>query len=167
MGSGKSSVGREIARRWHRRFLDTDSMIRRKYAKSIPEIFAHYGEETFRAEEQRCLRELQGEKDLVLSTGGGIAVAPENRLLLRTLGLVVWLTASEEIIWHRVSRNADRPLLQTRNPRETIKTLLLQRNPIYEEVAHLRIETSDLTHQEVADCVLEKIEGWLINEEHN
>jgi shikimate kinase len=161
MGSGKSSVGREIARRSGRRFLDTDSIIRRKYAKSIPEIFANYGERRFRAEEHCCLQELQETKEIVLSTGGGIVVEAANRVLLRSLGIVVWLTASEEVIWQRVSRNTDRPLLQTENPRATIQSLLLQRNPIYGEVAHLTIETTGLTHREVADRVLEGVAGWL------
>src|SRR6266446_1764459 len=99
MGSGKSSVGREIARRCQLRFLDTDSMIRKKRGKSIPEIFAVDGEPVFREEEHQALLRLRGAQQMVLATGGGIVLAPRNRSVLRSLGAVVWLTAQEEIIW--------------------------------------------------------------------
>ena len=120
MGSGKSSVGREIARRWGFRFLDTDTIIRQKYRKSIPDIFATFGEPVFRDEENKALRDLQNSHRAVIATGGGIILQPRNHPLLRSLGVVVWLTASEEVIWERVSRNQNRPLLRTKDPRTTI-----------------------------------------------
>jgi shikimate kinase len=160
MGSGKSSVGREIARRWNMHFLDTDSMIRQKYAKSIPEIFARFGEPKFREEETWCLEELQEKEGIVAATGGGIVVRPENRALLRSLGIVVWLTASAEMIWERVSRNNSRPMLQTDDPRATIQTLLGERNPLYREVSDLIVETTGLAHGEVADHVLTELAKW-------
>ena len=163
MGSGKSSVGREIARRWNLRFLDTDSMIRQKYAKSIPEIFATFGEPTFRAEESRCLEELQGSQQFVLSTGGGIVAQPKNWPLLRSLGVVIWLTTSETMIWERVSRNKSRPLLQTDDSRATIQALLAQRTPLYREVSDLTVETTGLTCVEVANRVLETVGEWSAN----
>jgi len=163
MGSGKSSVGREIARRWGFRFHDTDSMIRQKYMKSIPEIFATFGEPMFRSEESRCLEELQNSRQIVLSTGGGIVIQPQNRLLLRSLGVVIWLTASEEMIWKHVSRNKSRPLLQIDDPRATIQTLLAQRSPLYREVSDLTIETTGLAHAEVSDRIFETVTEWSAN----
>src|SRR5215469_8871743 len=157
MGSGKSSVGREIARRCELRFVDTDSIIRQKYRKSIADIFASFGEPTFRDEEHRTLQELQNARRVVLATGGGVVLQPRNHPLLRSLGVVVWLTANEEVIWERVSRNQSRPLLHTEDPRTTMRNLMSMRYPLYGSVADVTVETSGLTHQEVADRVLAAI----------
>ncbi|MBV8141551.1 MAG: shikimate kinase [Verrucomicrobia bacterium] len=160
MGSGKSSVGREIARRWAFRFVDTDATIRQRYKKSILDIFTAFGEPVFRDEENRALQDLQNSLQFVIATGGGIVLQPRNLPLLRALGVVLWLTASEEIIWERVSRNQNRPLLQTENPRLTISNLMAARSPLYGAVADLTVDTSGLTHQQVADRVVEAIRVW-------
>jgi shikimate kinase len=160
MGSGKSSVGREIARRCNLRFLDTDSVIRQKYGKSISEIFAAYGEPAFREEEYQALVRLRGAQNFVLATGGGIVLQPRNRGILRSLGPVVWLTADEETIWERVSRNQNRPLLKTADPRLTIRNLMETRYPLYREAADLIVETSHLSHQEVAGRIILAIRDW-------
>lgn len=160
MGSGKSSVGREIARRWKFSFLDTDTTIRHKYAKSVADIFALFGEPVFRDEENKALQELQNSSNAVIATGGGIVLQPRNHPLLRSLGVVVWLTASEEVIWQRVSRNQNRPLLETKDPRATITNLMSERYPLYHSVADLTVETSGLRHQEVADRVVTAIRVW-------
>jgi len=160
MGSGKSSVGREIARRWGYRFLDTDSVIRQKHSKSILEIFESQGEPFFRDQEHLALCELQSSVDCVIATGGGIVLQPRNYPLLHTLGIIVWLTATEEFIWERVSRNRKRPLLQTANPRGTISHLISLRNPLYESVADITVETSGLTHEEVANRVAAAVKLW-------
>jgi len=160
MGSGKSSVGREITRRWGFRFLDTDTIIRQKYRKSIPDIFASFGEPVFRDEENKALQDLQNSHRAVIATGGGIVLQPRNHPLLRSLGVVVWLTASEEVIWERVSRNQNRPLLRTQDPRTTIRTLMSTRYPLYGSLADITVETSGLTHQEVADRAVAAIRLW-------
>jgi shikimate kinase len=160
MGSGKSSVGREIARRWGFRFIDTDTTIRHKYRTSIPDIFATFGERVFRDEENKVLQELQDSQEAVIATGGGIVLQPRNHPLLRTLGVVVWLTASEETIWERVSRNQNRPLLRTNDPRTTIRNLMSTRYPLYGSVADITVETTGLTHQEVADQAVAALNGW-------
>jgi shikimate kinase len=160
MGTGKSSVGREIARRWGYHFLDTDSVIRKKHSKSILEIFESYGEPFFRDQEHLALREVQGSIHCVIATGGGIILQPRNPPLLHALGIIVWLTATEEIIWERVSRNRKRPLLQTANPRATISHLISVRNPLYESVADITVETSGLTHEEVAARVAAAVSAW-------
>jgi shikimate kinase len=94
---------------------------------------------------------------------------PRNRPLLRALGVVIWLTASEEVIWERVSRNQNRPLLQTDDPRTTLSNLLSKRSPLYGSVADITVETSGLTHQQVADRAVEAIRAWSTarNEDHN
>ena len=160
MGSGKSSVGREIARRCNLRFLDTDSVIRQRYGKSIGEIFAIHGEAAFRDAEHQVLLRLRGARHFVIATGGGIVLQPRNRSILRSIGPVVWLTADEEVIWERVSRNRNRPLLQTADPRSTIRDLIQVRYPLYREAANIIVETSILTHQEVATRILVALRSW-------
>jgi shikimate kinase len=169
MGSGKSSVGREIARRWGFRFVDTDTTIRQKYRISIPDIFASFGEPVFRDEENKALLDLQNSRHAVIATGGGIVLQDRNHPLLRSLGVVAWLTASEEVIWERVSRNQNRPLLRTKDPRATIGDLMSTRCPLYGSLADITVETSGLTHQEVADRVLAAIRVWSTarNEDHD
>jgi shikimate kinase len=169
MGSGKSSVGRELARRLGFRFIDTDTTIRQKHKKSIPDIFASFGEPFFRDEENKALRDLQDIDHMVVATGGGIVLQPRNHDLLRSLGVVVWLTATEEVTWERVSRNQNRPLLRTQDPRTTIRNLMATRYPLYGLLSHITVETSGLTHQEVADRALGAIRLWptVRNEDRN
>ncbi len=154
MGSGKSSVGRVVAQRLGYRFVSTDWLVTREAGRDIPTLFAEEGEAGFRAREQQALQSLRGQSGLAIATGGGIVTVPGNVPLLRELGFVVWLTASEEVIWERFSRNDRRPLLRTEDPRATIRELLALRNPIYEEAAALEIDTTLLTHAEVAEKIL-------------
>jgi shikimate kinase len=157
MGSGKSSVGRHIADALRGRFVDTDRLVVTGAGRSIEEIFATSGEARFRQEESRALRSLVGGDRLVVATGGGIVTVPENLPILKQLGFVVWLTAAEEVLWERVSRNKKRPLLQTENPRETVHTLLEKRNPLYECASDIKVDTTSLTHAQVAALICEKV----------
>ena len=154
MGSGKSSVGRELARRWNYRFIDTDSLIRHKYDLSIPDIFAKHGEALFREEEHEALVRLQEASLAVIATGGGIVGQPRNLPLLRALGYVVWLRADQGTIMDRVGKSTHRPMLNQVNPEESVARLLAERTPLYSQAADLRIETSGLTHREVADRII-------------
>jgi len=153
MGSGKSSVGRLLARALRGRFVDTDKLVVERTGMPITDIFARHGESWFRNAETQALRSLIGGSRLVVATGGGVAAIPENVPVLKELGFVVWLTASEEVIWSRVSRNKNRPLLHTENPRQTVRELLEKRNPLYEAAADLKIDTTELTHAEVAERI--------------
>jgi shikimate kinase len=154
MGSGKSSVGRLVAARLGFQFVDTDQLIVQKTGAQITEIFREHGEEFFRDEESRALESLQNQSGLVIATGGGIVVRESNVALLRNLGAVVWLTANEEVIFDRVSRNSKRPLVQTENPRETIRSLLALRNPLYAAAAQFTVESGGLPHDKVAEAVI-------------
>jgi shikimate kinase len=154
MGSGKSSVGRELARRWRFRFVDTDAAIRRRFSKSIGEIFATYGEDFFREQEHDVLRDLLGQERAVIATGGGIVLQEQNVVLLRRLGRIVWLTASPDTIWERVRMSTHRPLLQNEDPRGTMDLLLQARSPLYAAAADLTVDSSGLLHSEVADRVV-------------
>lgn len=108
----------------------------------IPEIFKTEGEPGFRDRESRVLETLGKSSNCVIATGGGIISRPTNIDRLRHLGFVVWLKANEGIIFERVSRNQNRPLLHTPNPRQTIHDLLEAREPLYEQAAHFAIDTS-------------------------
>lgn len=160
MGSGKSSAGRLIASKLGWQFVDTDSLIIKKHGIGIPEIFNQKGETYFREEESLALASLQGGDRCVIATGGGIVTRPENVSLMRDLGFVVWLKAGEEVIFERVSRNTNRPLLQTGNPRETISLLLAQRNPLYLSAAQYSIDTSDSSRGEIIDSIIEKAQEY-------
>ncbi len=155
MGTGKTTIGKRVAKSLGFKFVDTDSLIVKKAGKSIPRIFKDSGEDVFRALETEILMECRKKSDQVISTGGGIVTRTENLELLKSAGYVIWLKASPEIIFERVSRNQNRPLLQTRDPEKTIRDLLLQRNDLYAGAQHLSINTDDLTMEETCFGVTE------------
>ena len=154
MGSGKSSIGRIVARRMGFQFLDTDALIVERAGRSIPTIFAEQGEEKFRDLETGAIESLAQHSRCVIATGGGAVLRERNRALLRELGLVVLLAASEEVLFERVSRNDRRPLLQTENPRETLGQMLAGRREMYEAAAEHVVDTSHFTHRQSADAVI-------------
>ncbi len=155
MGSGKSTIGRKLARRLGWRFRDTDALVEQRAGALISDIFAASGEAGFRTLETQVLESLAGVmENTVLATGGGIILSAENRSLLRTLGFTVWLTASPDALFERVSRNTNRPLLLTDNPRATMDDLILKRTPLYTEVANCVVDSTNLTHRATVDLIL-------------
>ena len=158
MGAGKSSTGKALERKTGLPRFDTDEMVSTRFGLPIPEIFARFGEERFRGAETEALRQLSETAPAIIVTGGGIVLRPENVKLLRRLGPVVSLEADEKTLFHRISRRAPRPLLQTENPRATLVELLRAREPFYQSAADVRLDTSRLTHDEAADAILKSIE---------
>ena len=140
MGAGKTTVGRHLAKQMHRRFLDCDHEIESRTGVGIPTIFEIEGEAGFRLREKQMLAELAQETDLVLATGGGVVLAPENRQLLRETGTVVYLYASPEVLHARTRHDRNRPLLQVADPHGKLVELFQQRDPFYRELAHIVIE---------------------------
>ena len=158
MGCGKTTVGRELHQRLGYPLVDMDQVIEERTGKSIPTIFADSGEAAFREMETSLLKEITaqaGSERRIISTGGGIVGSEENRTLLKQLGYVVWLCAPIEVILERTSKNRNRPLLQTEDPAAKIQLLMDQRYPLYEEVAHLKLDTSGLDFSELATGILE------------
>ncbi len=155
MGTGKSTVGKLLAKSFGYHFVDTDDLIVRRAGKPIPQIFEESGEGGFREIERAVLDELASEGSRIISTGGGIVTAEDNIERLRELGTVVWLTAEEESIWQRVGRSRGRPLLQTDDPRETIHRLLEERKPLYEKAAHITVGTDNLSAADIAFGIAE------------
>jgi shikimate kinase len=158
MGAGKSSLGRTLARITGLPRFDTDEMIAARFGLTISEIFEAHGEEKFREVETDTLRELSGKGQAIVVTGGGIVLRPGNVELLRALGIIVHLRADETTLFKRISRRTTRPLLRTENPRATVTELLRGRLPLYGSAADIEVDTSALTHDEVAKIILEKIE---------
>lgn len=140
MGAGKTTVGREYARRHGLRFVDCDHELEARTGVSVTTIFEVEGESGFRRREAQLLDELTHEQGLVLATGGGIVLAPENRAVLRERGVVVYLNVPAAILWERTRNDKNRPLLQVPNPRVRIETLYSQRDPLYREVADIIVE---------------------------
>jgi shikimate kinase len=157
MGCGKSTVGRELQQRLGYPLVDMDAVIEQRAGKPITRIFEDDGEAAFRDMETGLLHELNDPTAprRIISTGGGIIGRCENRDLLRELGYVVWLQAPAAVIVERTSKNRSRPLLQTDDPSERIRILLEERRPLYQESAHLALDTSGLSSDEVATGILE------------
>jgi shikimate kinase len=158
MGAGKSSVGRRLQRRTGLDRLDTDEIVARQFGISIPEIFETHGEQKFRDAETEALGKLAPDRPTIIVTGGGIVLRPENVDRLKRLGTIVWLNAHETTLFERASRRNVRPLLQNENPRTAFSELLHKRARLYESAADLQIDTSAMTHDEVAETILNKLE---------
>ena len=158
MGAGKSSVGRCLQQRTGLARLDTDEMVAAQFGIPIAQIFEKHGEEGFRIAETEVLRKLAPVRPAVVVTGGGIVVRAENVDLLKQLGTVIWVTAEEATLFERAARRNDRPLLQKENPRAVFSKLFRERESLYAAAADLRVDTSTLTHDEVAETILNRLE---------
>ncbi|KRA98127.1 shikimate kinase [Devosia sp. Root685] len=153
MGAGKTTVGRRLAARLGRRFLDSDEEIEKAAQMTIPEIFAQRGEPEFRTGEMRVISRLLKENDLVLATGGGAFVNPETRSLVKAGAISVWLKADLDVLFERVSRRSNRPLLKTADPKGTLEKLIADRYPIYAE-ADVTVLSRDVPQDHVAADVI-------------
>lgn len=157
MGAGKSTVGRLLARRLSKRFVDTDHEIEKRNGVTIPVIFEIEGEDGFRRREQEVLADLAQEEGLVLSTGGGIVLRPENREALRNHGFVVYLNARPELLAERTKHDRSRPLLNVEDPLARLRQLHAVRDPLYREVAHAIVETGRGAPQQVVQAILSEM----------
>ncbi|HWU18472.1 MAG TPA: shikimate kinase [Devosia sp.] len=162
MGAGKTTVGRRLAAKLNRLFLDSDEEIEKAAQMSIPEIFEQRGEPEFRAGETRVIARVLKDKDIVLATGGGAFVNAETRALVNAEAISVWLKAEADILFERVSRRSNRPLLKTANPRQTLETLITERYPIYAD-AHVTVLSRDVPQDVVAADVVEAVLAHLKN----
>lgn len=141
-GSGKSTIGRQLARHWGLEFVDSDQVLESRLGCSIKDFFASQGEVAFRDAEAQVLAELaQSDKVGILSTGGGAVLRPENRAVLHANTTVFYLQSSPEDIARRLRNDTNRPLLQGDDPLKRLKDLLAVRAPLYEETAHYIIDT--------------------------
>ncbi|GHT85437.1 shikimate kinase [Betaproteobacteria bacterium] len=140
MGAGKTTVGRELARRRGMRFADCDQEIMARTGVSIPIIFEIEGEAGFRRRETQMLDELTAGADFVVATGGGAVLDPANRSLLAARGTVIYLNVPPLILWERTRHDRNRPLLQVDDPHAVIEQLHRVRDPLYREIADLVVD---------------------------
>jgi shikimate kinase len=158
MAVGKSAVGRNLARRLRRRFVDIDALIEKAEGLKVREIFAQKGENYFRALEKQKLGEVLAESAQVIATGGGIIMDDDNLRLLRENTLLIGLTASTEALISRAGKNSKRPLLKGGGLRERIEELLEKRQNRYAE-AHLTIDTTGLGIDQVVEKIMRVVEA--------
>lgn len=160
MGAGKTTVGRRIAGRIGRQFIDSDAEIEKAAGMNIEDFFKAHGEAEFRAGEARVISRILKEKDIVLGTGGGAFINEDTRALIKKDAVSVWLNADFELLFSRVSRRATRPLLKTANPRATLQKLIDERYPIYAE-ADVSVTSRDVPHDTVAADIIDQVAHFL------
>ncbi len=154
MGSGKSSVGRELARRTGAEFVDADAWTERKTGREIRVLFAEEGEPAFRKLEKAALREILAVKGRVVAAGGGAFLDEENRKLMKAYGPVVYLEANADTLLRRLAKDTKRPLLQGADRESIVRGLLGRREPEYRQ-ADLTVSTDGLTVKEIARRIIE------------
>jgi shikimate kinase len=157
-GSGKSTVGRQLARRLGLSFTDSDHVIEQRLGCSIRSFFEREGEEAFRDIEEEVLAELCRQEG-VLATGGGAVLRPANRQHLRDAGPVVYLRATADEIFNRIRHDKRRPLLQVADPLARLRELFEQRDPLYRETAHLVVETTRPTVAGLVKAIVAQLEA--------
>ena len=158
MGAGKSSVGRIVATQLGIPFIDTDAEIERVSRMTIPELFATYGEQEFRALEARVIKRILRGGPRVVSTGGGAFINDRSRRFIKRGGLSLWLKAELDVLWERVNKRDTRPLLKTENPKKTLEDLMNARYPIYAE-ADMTVMSRDVRKEKMANEVLAAVAG--------
>ena len=141
MGAGKTTIGRILARRMKRAFLDSDQEIEQRCGVAVPVIFDIEGEPGFRAREAQVIAELTAREGVVLATGGGAVLDPESRRRLASRGTVVYLHAVPSDLYDRVRHDKNRPLLATADPLAKLENLYAERDPLYREIADVIVDT--------------------------
>ena len=166
MGSGKTSVGKVLARLLGKDFFDSDHEIERVTGVRIPVIFEIEGEAGFRAREHKMIAEVMARENILLATGGGAVLAKENRELLRARGMVIYLRAPVKSLLKRTLRDRNRPLLQVPDPAAKLTELYEQRDPLYRETAHLIVDTGNQSVRTLAGQIEAKLKTHETRENH-
>lgn len=162
MGAGKSSVGKYLAKQLGMQFYDSDEEIEKSTGVDLGWIFDVEGEEGFRKREIAVIAKLSTQSNIVLATGGGTVVSPENQQMLAEKGLVIYLEVSLQHQEPRVVNESRRPVLRVNNRQEVLKKLQEERLPIYQSLAHFRVPTDNRTVRAVADDIIR----WLKQEKN-
>lgn len=161
MGVGKTTIGKQLAKALQRPFYDSDKVIEDCMGVDIPTIFSYEGEEGFRMREQAAIEQLSAIPGIVMATGGGAVIKPENREVLKSNGFVVYLHCSIDKILYRTRHDTQRPLLRTDNPRQRLQDLLAQRDPLYMECADFKIDSGALPGKTVVKTILQQYQAAL------
>lgn len=161
MGCGKSTVGYRLSYKLKKCLIDTDQLIEQRAGTTISNMFAEHGEAYFRKKETECIAGLSKELgSRIVSLGGGTPMREENRSILQSLGVVVYLKASSDTIYSRVKHDTRRPLLQCEDPKARIEELLAQRAPIYEQLADIIVEVDGKQIKQVVQEVAEAVTAY-------
>jgi shikimate kinase len=159
MGAGKSTIGRELADKLHLEFFDSDQEIERRTGADIAWVFDLEGEEGFRVREESVIEDLSEKQGIVLATGGGSVISAQVRNRLSARGIVVYLETTIDKQVARTQRDRRRPLLQTdEEPRTVLENLAVERNPLYEEIADVIVQTDDQSAKVVASKIVERLD---------
>lgn len=153
MGAGKTTIGRVLAQNLKLEFIDSDHEIEERSGADIPWIFDVEGEAGFREREQKVIAELTLRDNVLIATGGGVVIRPENRLALAGRGTVVYLHATVAQQTARTGRDKQRPLLQTEDPERTLRDLMAVRDPLYREIADYVVDTEGFGARTVAQQI--------------
>ncbi len=158
MGAGKSTVGKLLAKKLGRRFLDADHVIEDRCGVTIPVIFEMEGEDGFRKREAQAIKDITAEPDVILATGGGAVLLPENRQFLSERGTVIYLHANPMELWHRTKGGEGRPLLKNGDAKKILENLYAIRDPLYREIADYVIETGKPSVNQLVNTLIMQLE---------
>lgn len=158
MGAGKSTVGKLLAKKLGRRFLDADHVIEDRCGVKIPVIFEMEGEDGFRKREAQAIKDITAEHDVILATGGGAILLPENRQCLSERGTVIYLHANPMELWHRTKGGEGRPLLKNGDAKKILENLYAIRDPLYREIADYVIETGKPSVNQLVNTLIMQLE---------
>ncbi len=153
MGTGKSVVAEKLARKLEMEFIDMDQIIEERQGMSISDIFGRYGEEYFREQENKLVKKLSQKENMVIATGGGTFLSSDNTRILSQKGKIICLYADSQVIYNRVKRKNNRPLIKGNNILNKINHLLKERKRIYDNIKW-KIDTTNLTTREVVDKII-------------
>ena len=159
MGAGKSTIGRQLAQMLGMDFIDSDAVIEERAGADIDWIFDVEGEEGFRKREARIINELTQGQGIVLSTGGGSILSKENRNVLSARGIIIYLETTVDKKFELNQSDKKRPLLETENPLQTLEELAKIRNPLYEEIADIVLQTDEQSAKVVASNIIDLIDN--------
>ena len=153
MGAGKSVTAKCLAAAREAPLYSTDSLVEEKAGHPISEIFLREGEGAFRRLENEVVLDLAKKQGAVIDCGGGVVLNPENMKALRKNGIIIYLSATPEIVWERIKNQKHRPLLDVKDPLTEIRRLLHQRDPLYRQADHV-VDTKGLTGETTCDAIL-------------
>ena len=165
MGSGKTTMGRTLAKHLGKDFVDSDEEIQRRTGVTIPHIFDIEGEAGFRQRESAAIRDLVERDNMVLATGGGAVLAEQNRVMLQQNGIVIYLKASVHELWQRTRHDKNRPLLQTADPHAKLTELFQQRDPLYMQAADIVMQSGKQSAHALMLHLVDEIEAFRKNDE--
>jgi len=163
MGSGKTTMGRALARHLGKVFVDSDEEIIKRTGVTVPHIFDIEGESGFRLRETAVIKDLVGRDNMVMATGGGAVLSEQNREMLRQNGIVIYLKANVHDLWQRTKHDRNRPLLQTQDPHAKLTELFEQRDPIYQQLSDIAVQSGKQSVHALMLQLTDKIDAFRKN----